>query len=51
MRWQAQIAARLAIRALIQDTDGSEMLIPAKNALGKGWPELRRQIPSRISTP
>ncbi|WP_113702048.1 hypothetical protein [Nonomuraea lactucae] len=50
MRWQAGIAVRLAIRSLIDEEDDSEMLITAKNALGKGWPELRRQILSRCST-
>jgi hypothetical protein len=50
MRWQAGIAVRLAIRSLIDDGDDSEMLITAKNALGKGWPELRKQILARCST-
>ncbi len=55
MRWQAAIAARLAITALAREADdllvrdGFELLVPAKNALGKGWPELRRQILKRIT--
>ncbi|GII91749.1 hypothetical protein [Sinosporangium siamense] len=50
MRWQAGISARLVIRTLVEGGDGSEALIAARKALGKGWPELRRQILSKILT-
>ncbi|MFE0153661.1 hypothetical protein ACFWY5_41445 [Nonomuraea sp. NPDC059007] len=48
MRWQASIATRLALQALAEDTGSFEMLIAAKSATGKGWPELRAQITKKI---